>query len=139
MTQFLSRYGLVATLLVGFFGGMAFAAGTNLGTVGHYQGTVVAKSAAYTVSCPTDSGTELLVTVSSTVAMTLPNNGTVGCQIGVTQGGAAKVTLVAQAGGSLVTPHGFSGTFAQGSFIGAHVVANVGGSAAQWNFTGDGS
>lgn len=139
MTQFLSRYGLVATLLIGFFGGMAFAAGTNLGTVGHYQGTVVSKTAAYTMSCPTDSGTELLVTVGSTVAITLPNNGTVGCQIGVTQGGTAKVTFVAQTGGTLTSPHGFTGTFAQGSLITARVATNSGGSAAQWMFAGDGS
>lgn len=139
MINFLGRHGLVAGLLIGFACAMAVAAGTNLGTVSHYQGTVVPKSAAYTVSCPTDSGTELYVTVSSTVAITLPNNATVGCQVYVTQGGSAKVTLVAQTGGSMTSPHGFSGTFAQGSGVNAHVVTNVGGSAALWLFGGDGS
>jgi hypothetical protein len=139
MIKFLGRHGLIAGLLIGFACAMAVAAGTNLGTVGHYQSTVVAKTAAYTVSCPTDSGTELSVTVSITVAITLPNNGTVGCQIGVTQSGTAKVTFVAQTGGSLLSPHSFTGTFAQGSLITARVIANSGGSAAQWNFAGDGS
>lgn len=139
MRQFLTRYALTAALLLGFAVGVAVAAGTNLGTVGHYYGTIQNKTAAYAPVCTTDSGTEIVVTVSSTVAVTLPNNGNIGCQVMVTQGGTAKVTIVAQTGGALISPHGFTGTFARGSPVVAHVIANAGGAAAQWVLGGDGS
>lgn len=136
MKKFLRQAVPTATLILGMAVGAV--ATTNLGTVAPYFGNVVAKTAAYTVSCPTDSGTEFAVNVSSTVAITLPNNGQVGCTIGVSQIGTAKVTLVAQTGGRLNSSHSFTGTFGQGAFIGAHVTSNA-GSAAQWEFTGDGS
>ena len=145
MTRFLSRYGLVAALLIGFFAGVAWAAaGTNLGTIGFYRANVQNKAAAYTLvasstAASSDCGTEIVVTVSSTAAVTLPANGVIGCQVTIVQGGTAKVTLAAAAGGSLVSPHSFTGTFAAGSAITAQVTANSGGSAAKWLFGGDGS
>ena len=137
MKNFLRQAAPTVTLIFGMAVGAL--ATTNLGTVAPYFGNVVAKTTAYTVSCPTDSGTEFAVNVSSTVAITLPNNGNVGCTIGVSQIGTAKVTLAAQTGGALKSSHSFTGTYGQGAFIGAHVTSNAGGSAAQWEFTGDGS
>jgi len=137
----LRRYALPVALLVGFAGGVAFAAGTNLGTISHYLATVQNKTAAYTL-VPTlagDCGTEIVVTVSSTAAVTLPNTGVIGCQVSIVQGGSAKVTAAVTAGGSLVNPHLFTGTYGQGSVITVQVTANSGGSAAQWLLGGDGS
>ena len=137
----LRRYALPVALLVGFAGGVAFAAGTNLGTIAHYLATVQNKTAAYTL-VPTlagDCGTEIVVTVSSTAAVTLPNTGVIGCQVTIVQGGSAKVTAAVTAGGSLVNPHLFTGTYAEGSTMTVKVTVNSGGSAAQWILGGDGS
>lgn len=117
---------------------------TNLGTIGYYKALLNAKAAAYTVNATatataSDCGTIIPVTVSSTVAVTLPNNGVIGCAITVVQTGTAKVTFTAASGATLLSPHAFTGTFAQGSIISAVVLANSGGAAAQWVFSGDGS
>lgn len=145
MTAFLSRYGLAAALLIGFFSGLAYAAtGTSLGTIGFYLAKINNQSAAYTlvatnVAASTDCGTEIVLTNAATQAVTLPNTGVIGCQVTIVQGGAGKVTVTAQAGGSLVSPHSFTGTFAQGSAITVQVTANAGGTAAKWILGGDGS
>jgi len=145
MRRFLERYGLPVALLIGFFGGVAFAAAnTNLGTIGYYKATVQNKTTAYTLvatstAASSDCGTEIVVTVSSTAAVTLPNSGVIGCQVTIVQGGSAKVTLAAATGATLTSPHSFTGTYASGSAITAQVIANSGGTAAQWLFGGDGS
>lgn len=145
MTAFLSRYGLISALLIGFFSGLAFAAtGTNLGTIGFYLAKINNQSAAYTlvatnVAASTDCGTVIVLTNAATQAVTLPNTGVIGCGVTIIQGGAGKVTVTAQAGGSLVSPHGYTGTFATGSIIGVLVTANGGGSAAKWLLSGDAS
>ena len=142
--RFLGNHGLAIALLIGFFGGIALGAtGTGLGTIGYYRATVQNKTGAYTLvatnaAASSDCGTEIVVTVSSTAAVTLPNSGVIGCQVTIVQGGTAKVTLTAASGGTLISPHSFTGTYAQGSAITAQVIANA-GSAAQWLFGGDGS
>jgi hypothetical protein len=110
----------------------------NLGTIQSYLATVQNQSAAYTLAS-TDCGTEIVVTVSATAAVTLPATLPIGCQVAVVQGGTAKITLSAASGAALESPHSFTGTFAQYSTIGAQVISNASGSAAVWVFTGDGS
>lgn len=109
----------------------------TFGVIGGYTANVQAKSAAYTLVA-SDCGTELNVSVSSTVAITLPSTMPIGCQVAVVQGGTAKVTLLAGSGATLNSPHSYTGTFAQFSTIGAQVISNA-GSAAVWTFVGDGS
>lgn len=129
---------VIGAFTVGLALGGPALAGTVLGTIQSYLATVQAKTSAYTLAA-TDCGTEIVVTVSATAAVTLPATLPIGCQVAVVQGGTAKVTLTAASGATLSSPHSFTGTYAQYSTIGAQVIANSGGSAAAWVFTGDGS
>ena len=113
--------------------------GTNLGTVGFNRTRIQTKTSAYTFVPATDNGGLLLVNVSSTVAVTLPNNGTPGDYGSLMQTGSARVTLAAASGGTLQSPHTFLGTYQIYSVITWICIANVGGSAAVWVFGGDGS
>jgi hypothetical protein len=140
MKKSLGRYSLVAALLVGSFIGGAVAQ-HNYGTISGYLATISNKTGAYTLNASLggDCGIELVVTVSTTQAVTLPNNGVVGCQVSIVQGGSAKVTLAAASGATLNSPHAFTGTYQTWSVITAQVIANSNGSSAVWLFGGDGS
>jgi hypothetical protein len=141
-----NRYAaLAAALILAFASGAALAisTGTNLGLIGFYLANIQTKTGPYTVNATATAGssdcsTEIVVTSSSTVAVMLPANGVVGCQLAIVQGGTGKVTWTAASGATAINPHSFTGTYSQWSVITAQVIANSGGSAAQWIIGGDG-
>lgn len=100
--------------------------------------TVQQKTAAYTATS-SDCGTQIVDTVSNTVAITFPAVLPIGCQIGVVQGGSARLFLGAGSGATLQNAHSYTGTAAQYAAVSAQVIANSGGSAASMILTGDGS
>jgi hypothetical protein len=63
----------------------------------------------------------------------------VGCNFAGRQGGASKVTFTAGASATAHSAHGYTGTFGQYATFGGYVDANVGGFAADYTLTGDGS
>lgn len=94
------------------------------GIVGTQTGT------AYTVQT-TDQGNNVTFTSNSAVTVTLPNNFLVGFSVKLLQFGTGQVTAVAQSGGSIVTPNA-SSTQSQYGALSATVVANTGGTNAEW-------
>jgi hypothetical protein len=90
----------------------------------------------YTVQ-PQDRNCILAFTAATAVTVTLPNSFPAGFEVELVQMGAGAVSTSAAAGGSQVSPGG--GAFATASQYGAlrcMVLANAGGSVAQWNVVG---
>ena len=140
--RLLGRYGIAAVLMMGIVVGR-LSAGPNLGVVPGYIATIQNKVAAYTINGAIngpDCGTAISVTVASAVNVTLPSTAVIGCQVTLIQGGAGKISPVAGGGATLnANPHGFTGTAGQTAHTFVEVVSNSGGSAAVWDFGGDGS
>lgn len=143
--------GFSALTLAGFAAGFALAAetGTNLGTVGNYKiasmpqaGTscTLSNTAAGCSTQPIgDSGTLVDFTSASAVTVTLPNNLPVGFTFTAEQDGAGTVTFSCASAGCLHSPGGFVQSSGQYAIFGVRVHSNVGGSAAQYTFFGQGA
>lgn len=85
-----------------------------------------------------DCGVILIVNVSTTYYVVLPNSITGTCPITVQQKGSGTVELSPASGATLTKPHSFLGyTAGQYSTIGAYVDGNSDGTSAEWNMTGD--
>lgn len=97
--------------------------------------TYVFVTANYTLQV-SDEGKVVVVTSAGAVTVTLPNNLPVGFVCTVLQAGAGGLTFAPASGSSAVSRGGFLATNAQWSEIGAKVLANVGGAAAQWHIAG---
>ena len=79
-----------------------------------------------------DIGNALVFTAAQTVTVNLPAFLPVGFAVTLYQGGAGRVNAIAQAPASLVTPN-MASTQAQYCALFCIVIANPGGTAAQWN------
>jgi hypothetical protein len=101
-------------------------------------GTIRTQSATTDTLSATDCGATVNYTATSAVTVTLPNSFSPGCNVALVEGGTAKVSVTAASGGSIVSPHSFTGTYAAGSVIMVSVISNA-GSAAKYLFSGDGS
>ena len=120
----------------------------NLGTVLSYVATVSTVSGASctlgtgNTGCAAategDCGKMLRFSSASAVTVTVPNTLPVGCEVSLAQDGAGSVTVVAGTGTTAHSPHSFTKTAAQYSVIGIAVLTNSGGTAAVYNFVGDG-
>lgn len=84
-----------------------------------------------------DVGTTLYSTGASVCTITLHASAAVGSRIKIVQGGGGQVQMAAAAGATLTNASSYYNTRAQYSEIYAEVVANSGGSTAQWNISGD--
>lgn len=80
-----------------------------------------------------------LVTCSngSAIAVTLPNDLAVGFQCSLTQLGAGQVSFSAESGGSLRNRQSHTKVAGQYGTVSLFVIANSGGSAAEWLLVGD--
>lgn len=108
-------------------------------TFGEVISTVSVQSGTTYTFAATDCGTIVEFTSASAVTATLPNSLAIGCAIASVQGGAGQVTFTAAAGGTLVSAHSFTKTFAQHAIVSLSVIENSGGTAAQWTLSGDGA
>ncbi len=73
----------------------------------------------------------------SAITVTLPNALSIGFQCAITQLGDGQVTFSAEAGGALLNRQSHTKTAGKYGTISVFVVANAGGSAAQWLLVGD--
>lgn len=85
-----------------------------------------------------DNYTTLILTNSSPITLTLPNSLPVGFNVRIIQGGTGQVTLAAGTGASYVNRSGYTKLAGQNAVGYLLVTANSGGSAAAYNFSGDG-
>ncbi len=87
-----------------------------------------------------DCGKTILFTNAGTNTYTTLNSTSPGCSIAVEQGtGAGQVTIADGSGATHTSAHGYTKTFAAQAIIGIFVDVNPGGSAANYNITGDGA
>lgn len=101
-------------------------------------GTNSQSGTTYTLAA-TDCGKTLIFTNSSAVTLTTLNSLVVGCSIAVEQKGTGQVTIANGSGATSGSSHSFTKTYGQKAIIGLFVDENSGGSAANFNITGDGA
>ncbi len=106
--------------------------GPVVGSVSTQAGT------AYTLAA-TDCGTTILFSGSTSVTLTTLNNLPAGCAIAIEQAGTGQIVIAAGAGATQHSAHGYTRTYGQYAILGLFVDSNVGGSAANFIITGDGS
>lgn len=141
---------LLALLAAGLVGAsiMAWAAQTQLGTVGNYQPYhAIQAGTSCTISATTtgcsglttgDCGTFIDFTSNSAITVTLPNNVTVpGCPVTTQQNGTGQITYTAASGATLNSAHSYTKSFGQNAISGVRV-KTTGGSTV-WTLYGDGA
>lgn len=92
----------------------------------------------YTLAA-SDCGTTIVFTSGSPVTLTTSNSLPQGCAIAVEQAGDGQVAVSAGSGAMQHSAHNFTKTFGRYAILGLFVDSNVGGAAAHFIITGDGT
>lgn len=116
---------------------MSWSAAQTFTQIAGYLATITTQAGQSYTLANSDCGTMILFT--NAVTVTLPKTAPTGCEIALQQYGTGTVSVAAQSGATLNSPHNYSITFAEHSVIGVAVDANAGGSAAVWSLIGDGA
>lgn len=108
-------------------------------TFGPVIGAVSTQNGASYTLTPTDCGTTILFTNSSSINLTTLNSLPAGCSIAIEQAGGGQVTITAGTGATQHSAHGYTKTYGQYAILGLFVDTNAGGAAADFIITGDGA
>lgn len=108
-------------------------------TFGPVIGSVSTKTETSYTLAATDCGTTIVFTSNSPVTLTTSRSLPQGCALAIEQAGTAQVTVNAGTGASQHSAHNFNKTFGRYAILGLFVDSNVGGTAAHFVITGDGT